>query len=118
MALSRTNFLLPHPLICTQAQFLTLSVQVTDMLHHYSQLLLATAFLLPPDVHKFVEEETQKVNLAILANRRSYTQLCSHLMTGKDGEREGGRVVGRRVVGGEEEEKEREEGTDEQMVGT
>ena len=64
------------------------------MLHHYSQLLLATAFLLPPDVHRFVEEETQRVNLAILANRRSYTQLCSHLMTGKDGEGEGGREGG------------------------
>ena len=115
MALSRTNFLPAHPLIDTQAQFLTLPVQVTDVLHHYSQLLLATAFLLPPDVHRFVEEETQRVNLAILANRRSYTQLCSHLMTGKDGEGEGGREggwVGRRVVGGEEEEKERDRRTD------
>ena len=60
------------------------------MLHHYSQLLLAVAYLLPPDVHRFVEEETQRVNLAILANRRSYTQLCSHLMTGEEGGREGG----------------------------
>ena len=84
------------------------------MLHHYSQLLLAIAYLLPPDVHRFVEEETQRVNLAILANRRSYTQLCSHLMTGEVGKREGGWE-------GEwwEARKEREMkgGTDEQMVG-
>ena len=91
MPLSPTHFLPSHPLIHTQAQFLTLSVQVTDVLHHYSQLLLAVAYLLPPDVHRFVEEETQRVNLAILANRRSYTQLCSHLMTGEEGRgREGG----------------------------
>ena len=86
------------------------------MLHHYSQLLLATAFLLPPDVHRFVEEETQRVNLAILANRRSYTQLCSHLMTGKDGEGEGGRVGGKES-GGRRGRREREGGRDRQTDG-
>ena len=104
MPLSPTHFLPSHSLIHTQAQFLTLSVQVTDVLHHYSQLLLAVAYLLPPDVHRFVEEETQRVNLAILANRRSYTQLCSHLMTGEGEEREGG-WVGGRVVGSKEGER-------------
>ena len=81
------------------------------MLHHYSQLLLAVAYLLPPDVHRFVEEETQRVNLAILANRKSYTQLCSHLMTGEKGERERGGWEGE-LVGGKKGE--RKEGTKEQ----
>jgi len=54
---------------------------VKDVLYHYSQLLLSIAYFLSPDVHRLVEEETHRVNLAILANRRSYTQLCSHLVT-------------------------------------
>ena len=87
------------------------------MLHHYSQLLLAVAYLLPLNVHRFVEEETQRVNLAILANRKSYTQLCSNLMTGEKGEREEG-WVGRRIGGRQgRRERGREEGTDKQMVG-
>ena len=82
------------------------------MLHHYSQLLLAVAYLLPPDVHRFVEEETQRVNLAIPANRRSYTQLCSHLMTGEKGERERGGWEGEA-----RKEREREGGRDRQTDG-
>lgn len=111
-----THFFPPHPLIDTQTQFLTLSVQVTDVLHHYSQLLLATAYLLPPDVHRFVEEETQRVNLAILANRRSYMQLCSHLMTGKEGG-EGGSRVGGKERSGRQGRREREGGKDRQTDG-
>ena len=89
---------------------------MTDVLHHYSQLLLATAYLLPPDVHRFVEEETQRVNLAILANRRSYTQLCSHLMTGKEGG-EGGSRVGGKERSGRQGRREREGGRDRQTDG-
>jgi hypothetical protein len=56
---------------------------VLEVLKSYAHQLVVIAYLLPPDVHRLIEEEAHAVNMAVIANRRSYTQLCLHLMTGE-----------------------------------
>lgn len=50
----------------------------------YAHQLEVIAYLLPADVHRLIEEEAHVINMAMIANRRSYTQLCLHLMTGNN----------------------------------
>ena len=42
---------------------------------------------MPPDVHRLLEREAQRVNSTILMNRRAYADLISNLLSGKSGER-------------------------------
>ena len=44
---------------------------------------------MPPDVHRLLEREAQRVNSTILMNRRAYADLISNLLSGKSGERAG-----------------------------
>ena len=53
------------------------------MLKSYAHQLEVIAYLLPTDVHRLIEEEAHTINMAIIANKRNYTQLCLHLMTGR-----------------------------------
>ena len=59
------------------------SQSVGEVLRSYAVHLQTIAYLLPTDVQRLIEEEAQVVNMAMLANRRSYCQLCMHLMTGE-----------------------------------
>ena len=44
---------------------------------------------MPPDVHRLLEREAQRVNSTILMNRRAYADLISNLLSGKSRERAG-----------------------------
>ena len=44
---------------------------------------------MPPDVHRLLEREAERVNSTILMNRRAYADLISNLLSGKLGERAG-----------------------------
>ena len=57
-------------------------MQVADVLKCYAHQLEVVAYLLPADVHRLIEEEAHTINMAIITNRRNYTQLCLQLMTG------------------------------------
>lgn len=59
------------------------SERVAVILRDTAMHLQTIAYLQPMDVQRLVEEEAQVVNMAILANRRTYCQLCMHLSTGK-----------------------------------
>lgn len=39
---------------------------------------------MPPDVHRLLEKEAQRVNSTILINRRAYADLTSNLLSGKN----------------------------------
>ena len=47
-------------------------------------MLHTIAFLLPDDVQRLIDEEAHDINVAMLANRKTYSQLCINLMTGME----------------------------------
>lgn len=57
--------------------------QICETLKGYNQVLERVAHLMPPDVHRLLEKEAQRVNSTILINRRAYADLTSNLLSGK-----------------------------------
>lgn len=60
---------------------------IRETLKGYNQVLERVAHLMPPDVHRLLEKEAQRVNSTILINRRAYADLTSNLLSA-DVERE------------------------------
>lgn len=60
---------------------------IRETLKGYNQVLERVAHLMPPDVHRLLEKEAQRVNSTILKNRRAYADLTSNLLSA-DVERE------------------------------
>lgn len=60
---------------------------IRETLKSYNKVLERVAHLMPPDVHRLLEREAQRVNSTILMNRRAYADLTSHLLSA-DVERE------------------------------
>ncbi|XP_078383943.1 coiled-coil domain-containing protein 180-like isoform X2 [Oculina patagonica] len=60
---------------------------IRETLKGYNKVLERVAHLMPPDVHRLLEKEAQRVNSTILMNKRAYADLTSHLLSA-DVERE------------------------------
>ncbi|KAJ7372226.1 hypothetical protein OS493_019670 [Desmophyllum pertusum] len=60
---------------------------IRETLKGFNKVLERVAHLMPPDVHRLLEKEAQRVNSTILMNRRAYADLTSHLLSA-DVERE------------------------------
>ncbi|KAM7451254.1 hypothetical protein ABFA07_001297 [Porites harrisoni] len=60
---------------------------IRETLKGFNKILERVAHLMPPDVHRLLEREAQRVNSTILMNRRAYADLISNLLSA-DVERE------------------------------
>ncbi|XP_025905435.1 coiled-coil domain-containing protein 180 [Nothoprocta perdicaria] len=54
--------------------------KITEVLRKYTVMLEEIAFLLPPDVYRFMNDEAMIINRALLANRRAIAKLFFNLM--------------------------------------
>ena len=59
--------------------------QIRETLKGFNKILERVAHLMPPDVHRLLEREAQRVNSTVLMNRRAYADLISNLLSGKSG---------------------------------
>lgn len=60
---------------------------IRETLKGFNKILERVAHLMPPDVHRLLEREAQRVNSTILMNKRAYADLISNLLSA-DVERE------------------------------
>ncbi|XP_002742433.1 coiled-coil domain-containing protein 180-like [Saccoglossus kowalevskii] len=60
---------------------------IAKIFKHYAKMLEGIAHLMPPDVQRLLEKESQIINQTMLANRRAYADLFARLMK-NDVERE------------------------------
>lgn len=60
-----------------------LLLQIEKVLLEYSEKFRVVAYLLAEDVERLVEGQGLTATLAIVGNKRRYTELCTHLKTGK-----------------------------------
>ncbi|XP_019396411.1 PREDICTED: coiled-coil domain-containing protein 180 isoform X2 [Crocodylus porosus] len=54
--------------------------KIKDVLKKCTKILEDIAYLLPPDIHRFVHNEAMMINQALLANRRAIAKLFVNLM--------------------------------------
>ena len=59
-------------------------MQLLDIVKKYAVALTSIAYILPDEVERVMEEEAHTINMSVLCNRRTYTQLCQHLVTSKE----------------------------------
>ena len=60
------------------------ALQTGKVLQSYSEQMKNVASLLAEDVDRLVESKGVAISMDILANKRTYIQLCAHLRTGED----------------------------------
>lgn len=53
------------------------------MLRDYTEKIKMAGFLLPEDVERLMETELITANMAVLANKRKYIELCMQIRSGK-----------------------------------
>ncbi|XP_057317166.1 coiled-coil domain-containing protein 180-like isoform X2 [Hydractinia symbiolongicarpus] len=63
------------------------SVFINDVIMSYTMTLERIAHLMPPDVHRLMEDEAAKINYSMISNKSSYADLIKRLLTA-DVERE------------------------------
>ena len=52
-----------------------------EVFGQYAEILTTIAYLLPDGVKRVMDEEAYTINMSVLGNRRTCTQLCQHLVT-------------------------------------
>ncbi|XP_051748617.1 coiled-coil domain-containing protein 180 isoform X5 [Ctenopharyngodon idella] len=53
---------------------------IAELLRKYTTKLEKISYLMPPDVHRLIDNEAMMINQALLANRRALAKLCLNLM--------------------------------------
>ncbi|XP_048045163.1 coiled-coil domain-containing protein 180 isoform X2 [Megalobrama amblycephala] len=53
---------------------------IAELLRKYTTKLEKISYLMPPDVHRLIDNEAMIINQALLANRRALAKLCLNLM--------------------------------------
>uniref|UniRef100_W5MAG3 Coiled-coil domain containing 180 n=1 Tax=Lepisosteus oculatus TaxID=7918 RepID=W5MAG3_LEPOC len=56
------------------------AVMIGEILKKYTQMLEKISYLMPPDIHRFMDKESMMINQALLANRRATGRLFVNLM--------------------------------------
>ncbi|XP_015222465.2 coiled-coil domain-containing protein 180 isoform X1 [Lepisosteus oculatus] len=56
------------------------AVMIEEILKKYTQMLEKISYLMPPDIHRFMDKESMMINQALLANRRATGRLFVNLM--------------------------------------
>lgn len=56
-------------------------LQIEKLLLDYSDKMKQAAYLLAEDVERLVEGQGLSATLAIVSNKKSYVELCTHLKT-------------------------------------
>lgn len=59
-----------------------LPIQIEKVLLNYAEQFKMAAYLLPEDVERLIETQGLSANMAVIANKRNYVELCTHIRTG------------------------------------